>query len=87
MALRVARLASGPAARAGLQLDPGLAGAGLANALDALVHPPNHLLLGASTAVFVALGLAGAVPLVRTCGSTVDNVVGTLGGTVAVTVP
>lgn len=37
-----------------------LVGAGLANALDALVHPPNHLLLGASTAVFVALGLVVA---------------------------
>jgi rhomboid protease GluP len=34
-----------------------LAGAGLAYAIDALLHPPQHYLLGASTAVFTALGL------------------------------
>lgn len=34
-----------------------LAGAGLAYGLDALLHPPQHHLLGASTAVFTALGL------------------------------
>lgn len=37
-----------------------LAGAAGANALDALVHPADHRLLGASTAVFVALGLVAA---------------------------
>lgn len=34
-----------------------LAGGGVAYSLDALLHPPNHRLLGASTAVFTALGL------------------------------
>lgn len=33
-----------------------------------------------------ALEVSGTVPLVRTCGATVDNVVGTLGGTVAVAI-
>lgn len=35
-------------------------GAGVANALDMLLHPPGHSMLGASTAVFTALGLASA---------------------------
>ncbi len=34
-----------------------LLGGGLAYGLDALMHPPQHDLLGASTAVFTALGL------------------------------
>ncbi len=34
-----------------------LTGAGLAYGIDALLHPPQHYLLGASTAVFTALGL------------------------------
>lgn len=52
---------------AGQLFGPGLAwllivlGAGGAYALDALLHPPNHHLLGASTAVFTALGLTAAV--------------------------
>jgi rhomboid protease GluP len=37
-----------------------LLGAGAAYSLDALLHPPTHALLGASTAVFVALGLTAA---------------------------
>lgn len=37
-----------------------LAGGGLAYGLDALLHPPQHHLLGASTAVFTALGLIAA---------------------------
>ena len=37
-----------------------LAGAGLAYGIDALLHPPQHYLLGASTAVFTALGLIAA---------------------------
>jgi membrane associated rhomboid family serine protease len=36
-------------------------GAGAANALDMMLHPPVHSMLGASTAVFVALGLTTAV--------------------------
>lgn len=35
-------------------------GAGAANAVDILLHPPHHSVLGASTAVFVALGLTSA---------------------------
>jgi len=35
-------------------------GSGAAYALDMLVHPPTHSVLGASTAVFVALGLTSA---------------------------
>lgn len=35
-------------------------GAGLAYALDAVLSPPGHSVLGASTAVFVALGLASS---------------------------
>jgi membrane associated rhomboid family serine protease len=35
-------------------------GAGAAYALDMLIHPPSHTVLGASTAVFVALGLTSA---------------------------
>lgn len=35
-------------------------GSGLAYALDMLIHPPTHTVLGASTAVFVALGLTSA---------------------------
>jgi rhomboid protease GluP len=35
-------------------------GAGAANAVDILLHPPGHTALGASTAVFVALGLTSA---------------------------
>lgn len=35
-------------------------GGGLAYALDALLAPPGHSVLGASTAVFVALGLASS---------------------------
>ena len=35
-------------------------GAGAAYAIDMLVHPPSHTVLGASTAVFVALGLTSA---------------------------
>lgn len=35
-------------------------GAGAANAVDMLLHPPHHSVLGASTAVFVALGLTSA---------------------------
>lgn len=52
-----------PAARL---FGPGLAwllillGAGLAYGVDALLHPPQHHLLGASTAVFTALGLVAA---------------------------
>jgi membrane associated rhomboid family serine protease len=34
-----------------------VAGAGLAYGIDALLHPPQHYLLGASTAVFTSLGL------------------------------
>jgi membrane associated rhomboid family serine protease len=34
--------------------------AGAANALDMALHPPTHSVLGASTAVFVALGLSSA---------------------------
>ncbi len=34
-----------------------------------------------------AVELAGTVPLVRTCGANMDNVTGTLAGTVAVTLP
>lgn len=34
-----------------------LLGGGLAYGIDALLHPPQHYLLGASTAVFTALGL------------------------------
>ncbi len=34
-----------------------VAGGGFAYGVDALLHPPNHHLLGASTAVFTALGL------------------------------
>ena len=37
-----------------------LLGAGAANAVDMLLHPPEHSMLGASTAVFVALGLTSA---------------------------
>ena len=37
-----------------------LLGAGLAYGIDALLHPPQHYLLGASTAVFTALGLIAA---------------------------
>ncbi len=37
-----------------------LTGAGLAYGIDALLHPPTHYLLGASTAVFTALGLIAA---------------------------
>ncbi|MGQ0428524.1 MAG: rhomboid family intramembrane serine protease [Gammaproteobacteria bacterium] len=37
-----------------------LAGGGIAYGLDALLHPPEHHLLGASTAVFTALGLVAA---------------------------
>ena len=52
---------------AGQILGPGIAwllivlGAAGAYALDALLHPPTHSLLGASTAVFTALGLTAAV--------------------------
>lgn len=52
-----------PAARL---FGPGLAwllilvGGGLAYGADALLHPPQHHLLGASTAVFTALGLVAA---------------------------
>jgi membrane associated rhomboid family serine protease len=52
-----------PAARL---FGPGLAwllivmGGGVAYGLDALLHPPQHHLLGASTAVFTALGLVAA---------------------------
>ena len=35
-------------------------GAGAANAVDMMLHPPEHSILGASTAVFVALGLTSA---------------------------
>jgi membrane associated rhomboid family serine protease len=38
-----------------------VAGASGAYAVDALLHPPSHALLGASTAVFTALGLVAAV--------------------------
>jgi len=38
-----------------------LSGAALANTADALVHPANHVMLGASTAVFTALGLIAAL--------------------------
>jgi hypothetical protein len=41
---------------------------------------------GGENAAGYAIELSGTVPLVRTCGATVDNVTGTLGGTVAVTV-
>ena len=37
-----------------------LLGGGLAYGVDAMLHPPNHYLLGASTAVFTALGLVAA---------------------------
>lgn len=37
-----------------------LMGGGLAYGIDALLHPPQHYLLGASTAVFTALGLIAA---------------------------
>ena len=37
-----------------------LLGGGLAYGVDALLHPPQHYLLGASTAVFTALGLIAA---------------------------
>ena len=37
-----------------------LLGGGLAYGIDALLHPPEHYLLGASTAVFTALGLIAA---------------------------
>lgn len=40
---------------------------------------------GANTAGY-ALELSGTVPLVKTCGATMENVSGTLAGTVAVTV-
>jgi membrane associated rhomboid family serine protease len=52
---------------AGQIFGPGVAwllivlGAAGAYALDALLHPPAHALLGASTAVFTALGLIAAV--------------------------
>ena len=52
-----------PAARL---LGPGVAwllilgGGGVAYGIDALLHPPQHFLLGASTAVFTALGLVAA---------------------------
>ena len=35
-------------------------GAGAANVLDMALHPPEHSILGASTAVFTALGLTSA---------------------------
>jgi len=35
-------------------------GAGAANTVDMMLHPPEHSILGASTAVFTALGLASA---------------------------
>ena len=38
-----------------------VAGAAGAYAVDALLHPPSHALLGASTAVFTALGLISSV--------------------------
>jgi len=37
-----------------------LLGGGFAYGVDAMLHPPNHQLLGASTAVFTALGLVAA---------------------------
>jgi rhomboid protease GluP len=37
-----------------------LVGGALAYGIDALLHPPQHALLGASTAVFTALGLIAA---------------------------
>ncbi len=37
-----------------------LLGGGLAYGIDAILHPPEHHLLGASTAVFTALGLIAA---------------------------
>ncbi len=37
-----------------------LLGGGFAYGIDALLHPPEHYLLGASTAVFTALGLIAA---------------------------
>ncbi len=37
-----------------------LLGGGLAYGIDAVLHPPEHHLLGASTAVFTALGLIAA---------------------------
>jgi len=37
-----------------------LVGGGFAYGVDALLHPPQHYLLGASTAVFTALGLIAA---------------------------
>lgn len=52
---------------AGQLFGPGIAwllivvGAAGAYAVDALLHPPSHALLGASTAVFTALGLIAAV--------------------------
>jgi membrane associated rhomboid family serine protease len=52
---------------AGQIFGPGVAwllivlGAAVAYALDALLHPPMHHLLGASTAVFTALGLTASV--------------------------
>jgi len=42
---------------------------------------------GGANAAGYALELTGTVPLVRTCGATVDNVSGTLAGTVAVAIP
>ena len=41
---------------------------------------------GGTNAAGSALELTGTVPLVRTCGATMDNVTGTLAGTVAVTI-
>jgi len=37
-----------------------LLGGGMAYGVDAMLHPPSHQLLGASTAVFTALGLVAA---------------------------
>jgi membrane associated rhomboid family serine protease len=51
---------------AGRLFGPGIAwllilvGGGFAYGVDALLHPPSHHLLGASTAVFTALGLIAA---------------------------
>ncbi len=53
--------AAGQMLGAGLALLLILAGAGLANTADALVHPAGHVMLGASTAVFTALGLVAAL--------------------------
>jgi hypothetical protein len=41
---------------------------------------------GGNNSAGYAIELTGTVPLVRTCGATMDNVTGTLAGTVAVTV-